>query len=364
MSSAQNSSSETGLIRVNRFSTGRKSKEKQNVNFKTIQPKKTKFKETPIIEPTLGSDLNSSGEEERNILIIDSNMTSKTSSLNSANTAANTMSTTATLSLRTQSLSKKYLSNQTPLMVLVPNDRKMVASTESLSSLNSSNLHKTSTLNDQENFSPNHQVLTPASSASQQSSSAGSSITSQELSLRQNHNHKPISSPNNFKTFKAITNSPSPPNTQEYSYRTMPVNGYRNLVSESIVNSPTQTPTKINGFDQKPLNLPVNELFRRYELKKQASSGSLASINTSNNSTPHRNESKIYSSPRTTQKLINQIKLNIEPKNSINHGQVPDYFFKDEKEFKKFLAQNNKQKLNCKHIIDPQQNFKPENNIL
>ena len=30
---------------------------------------------------------------------------------------------------------------------------------------------------------------------------------------------------------------------------------------------------------------------------------------------------------------------------------VPDYFFKDEKEYRKFLANNNKQMLNCKQII-------------
>lgn len=35
---------------------------------------------------------------------------------------------------------------------------------------------------------------------------------------------------------------------------------------------------------------------------------------------------------------------------------VPDYFFKDEKEYRKFLANNNKQMLNCKQIISTTDN--------
>ena len=42
------------------------------------------------------------------------------------------------------------------------------------------------------------------------------------------------------------------------------------------------------------------------------------------------------------------------------NNQVPDYFFKDEKEYKKFLVNQNK--LNCKHVIETETNNSDNNN--
>lgn len=146
-------------------------------------------------------------------------------------------------------------------------------------------------------------------------------------------------SPNSFRTFKS-SHSPSTQENTSFnsnSYRTMPSNGYRNL-------SEISTPKKQN-LDQKPLNLPVNELFKRYELKKHAqdsggNSLTSSSIHSSLSSLPNANQLVQSPQKQFNLQLINE-----------NTNQVPDYFFKDEKEFKKLVANNKKQNVNIKKVM-------------
>ncbi|CAF0725228.1 unnamed protein product [Brachionus calyciflorus] len=214
---------------------------------------------------------------------------------------------------------------------------------------NSHNLVSSSSLGNK-----NNQLLVLVSSSSSSTTSpsdkkdSNESLTSTTLSSK-------IS--NNFKTFKnsnPSSNTSSPKQTillaNEYSnsYRTLPVN--RNLKNNNKIEAAS-----------KQLNLPVNELFKRYELKKQAmngvldSSGSMSSLNSLTlnrkiNLDLKSNEATVCGSPRLVQR-----NFNLNPIINITtneNNEIPDYFFKDEKEHRMFLpsAKNNKI-LNLKQIV-------------
>lgn len=134
-----------------------------------------------------------------------------------------------------------------------------------------------------------------------------------------------------FKTFKTDLEHPKHTIllTNEYSnsYRTLPINNHKNL---------DQT--------NKGVNMPVNELFKRYELKRQAtnglvvsSSGSLSSLNSVTKKINRKN-----SSPKIVQRSFN-----LNP-SMTQTSQIPDYFFKDEREQKLF---KNKPSLNLKQVV-------------
>ena len=255
---------------------------------KISQQKRTLKKRDMIASP---NHLNAMSEEERVVLIGESGETNK--------------------------IEIPHLRNQLLVQVTLPYEKKMVASTESLTSYNSSN--------------------STAKTCTTTSQNSGKKV------LHSSHGE----SPNNFKTFKA-NYSPDQGKQQpivnrivcqESSYRTMPLNGFRNVGEAK------------KSFDQKPLNLPVNELFKRYELKKQAADGTIdSSVHSSLSSLqPPGCRLLDLSSPRKQFNVLTEV---------AHADQVPDYFFKDEKEYKKFLASNTnpncKQKIiNFRHIVEP-----------
>ena len=185
----------------------------------------------------------------------------------------------------------------------------------------------------------NNQLLVLVSSSEKKSSneSLASTTISSKLS-------------NNFRTFKnSGSNSSSPKQTilltsdVNNSYRTLPVN--RGLKSKNLDSAVKQ------------LNLPVNELFKRYELKKQATNGtletcgSISSLNSLSINKKFRAHEASYASPKIVQKSFNlNPVINITTNDS---NQVPDFFFKDEKEHKMFRSNGNsksKNILNLKQI--------------
>lgn len=316
-------------------------------------------------------------EEERAVLILNSNSSSGSNQLacSSGVSSSSEVATTATASTSTPN-------KHNPLLVLVAkqqnssstNDRKiLVASSESLSSVNTmSNNGAESGVN---STSSSRESTTSSSSAS---TTLGRTAT------------------NNFKTFKHTDCSPKQQTTtilltnsdrmayktnvltaDHSSYRTMPAhNSYRHESDLLLVQKTNRTKTKVpvggrkmSSVDQKPLNLPVNELFKRYELKRQAtanppqhngsvSSGSVSSLN-SLQLNPTIN--KPVASTTTTNKMPNDVSTFSSPRltsdrrtalNAANSQPIPDYFFKDEKEHKKFLsASGNKQIINLK-VVD------------
>lgn len=194
--------------------------------------------------------------------------------------------------------------------------------------------HKQSTLG------PAIQVASSESLSSLSLNNSNNPTDSQRTSQQSNN-----SGSNNFKTFKTcleagakstttntykhVLNNDDNAGTQSQGYtsRTMP----RNVVVHQ------------QNFDQKPLNLPVNELFKRYELKRQATCngggsmtsssggcGSLSSLNSSSNRVV-TTQVNVCSSPQ------------LPPK-------IPDYFFKDEKEHRKLMSNNNKQLISLKVV--------------
>jgi len=199
-------------------------------------------------------------------------------------------------SLLVQKSAVKDCSDQ--LLVQVSTASKMVASTESLTSYNSSN-----------------------STAKTVSTTSGAEGQKQQVLPQLN------SSPNSFRTFKTSYSPSAHQDAATGSYRTMPVNGCYS------------TP-------KKALNLPVNELFKRYEMKKQGVIDSQGNSSVSSTS-PHSSNSSVQSPHR-------QLNLQLINENSVN--QVPDYFFKDEREYKKLLAQNGggKQRVNViRQVLSP-----------
>jgi hypothetical protein len=263
-------------------------------------------------------------------------------------------------------------------LVSAKTDRKcIVASSESLTSINT--------------VSDNSSKLHHKQSSSHNDSSAATMTTSsphESVSSKASSSDHSANVNSNFKTFKnaQVLNSPQQKiyhqQQQHHNlpevvnpYKTLPHNGnYRqnyvdfsqqNDSNSAITRAPIQKQQqqqqhrKLSIMDQKQLNLPVNELFKRYELKRQAaagslsSSGSLTDLNTvaggqqqttvqqpagaANGNNQHI--STFITSPR-----LNRINL-MSTGGAAN--QIPDYFFKDEKEHKKFLASNGgKQMLN------------------
>jgi hypothetical protein len=255
------------------------------------------------------NDLNTSGEEERAILIVNTNSPTTTSNSSTSHSSSNNAltetsnNTSMTTTISSNGVGKKYkTTNQ--LLVVVP-DNKIVASEESLTTIN--------TPTESSNQSPQQKVET-------------------------------------FKTFKTIC---SPRHNQEVASKI-------NTPTKSTSKTPTHS-AKLVNFDQKPLNLPVNELFKRYELKKQSNdnviTSSFSSINSSslnslkliqrqhliedknnqdnnNNNHVNNNNNNNNASVSTFTTPINRPTLKLTNK-------VPDYFFKDEKEFKKFNHHSN-----------------------
>lgn len=173
--------------------------------------------------------------------------------------------------------------------------KKMVASTESLTSYNSNN------------------------STAKTSTTSQNTISNKIPSLQ--------SSPNSFRTFKAVAYSPASAksanaNNKAGSYRTMPHNPMPQQQSAT-------TPKK---FDQKPLNLPVNELFKRYELKKNGVVMMDSQGNSVSSSTVHSGDGSNSEQQQQQQ-------------------SVPDYFFKDQREYKKFLAGGSNKQNNIKQVV-------------
>lgn len=381
-------SSTASLIRINRFKKSSANKKAANQLKRATKNSQLKSNDTDtqcpvstsLADPNtlaenvelLGkkqqhnydSNLNTSGEvEERSVLMLNTN------------SPTNTTSSTSSSAIVSTSLSSSSQHQQQHLLVVATNSmfnttlssnrNKMVASSESLASLNS-----LITVNKTPATTTN--VMANQQTTSLQQSSSRSSATSQDLnatttSQRQQTTNELLTmssgSPNSFRTFKINYSSPNRQQLQQLqqpnSYRTMPIK---------------------SNFEQKQLNLPVNELFKRYELKMQGastvSSGSIASsIHSSLSSLPQhlpasqphqqqprkiveiniRNINKV--SPHIKHKQLNSnsncsssASSNSSSSTDSNDVKVPDYFFKDEKEYKKFLANQNK--LNCKHVIE------------
>jgi hypothetical protein len=337
---------------------------------------------------------NTSGEEEKAALICSSthsnspsnaanqNMASPASSSSSKNAMSNhTDSTSATLStsyaksatLNSQKIGNTNIINN-QLSVLVNNSvgkqagKCIVASTESLTSINTDNSSK---IAKQSNENTTMTTSSPQESVSSRASSSDNNSTNVS----------------NFKTFKnaQVLNSPQQPKYQPHAnqlnilteapnpYKTLPNGGsYRQnyvdfsqqqqQVEPHVTRVPSQRTHQLKKpsmLDQKQLNLPVNELFKRYELKRQAaagslsSSGSLTDLNTAglpqqattvkqqqqptNNTAKNQSISTFVTSPR-----LNRVNL------SSATNQIPDYFFKDEREHKKFNS--GKQMINLTHV--------------
>ncbi|RNA06581.1 protocadherin-9 isoform X2 [Brachionus plicatilis] len=190
------------------------------------------------------------------------------------------------------------------------------------------------------NSGKNNQLLVLISSSDKKSSNE--SLASTTISSK-------VST--NFRTFKNSGSSSNSPKQTillasdvNNSYRTLPVS--RNLKSKNV------------DAAVKQLNLPVNELFKRYELKKQATngtletSGSISSLNSLSMNRKFRAHEASYASPKIVQKNFNlNPTVNITTNES---NEVPDYFFKDEKEHKVFQLNGNAKNrkiLNLKQIV-------------
>ena len=220
--------------------------------------------------------------EEKAILIVDTN--SPNSDLNSSYAVSNTVSNNT--SITTPSINGTYNrsilnKNNEDFLVLVTSPslntnrmhkKKIVASTESLTSINTSN--------------------SSSSEKNSKSSANENNIKDQKPQIT-----------SNFRTFKTnnLKNSPiqfSTPNHKFYNsnncqelltqrdatdlYKTMPTKVYRNHPNRQF----SQAVNKMNftsNCDQKQLNLPVNELYKRYRINV-GSSSSLSSIQSSLNS--------------------------------------------------------------------------------
>ena len=260
------------------------------------------------------NDLNTSGEEERAILIVNTNSPTTTSNSSSSHsssnnalteTSNNTSMTTTTLS----SNGKKYKTTNQLLVVVPDNSNKIVASAESLTTVNTSTTESS-------NQSPQQKVET-------------------------------------FKTFKTIC---SPKHNQEtVIYKA-------NTPTKCSSKTPTHSAKLATNFDQKPLNLPVNELFKRYELKKQSNdnviTSSFSSINSSSLNSLKLTQRQHLIDDKNNEEN-NHVNNNINSNNNNNNtsvstfttpinrptlkltNKVPDYFFKDDKEFKKFQNPSN-----------------------
>ncbi len=310
--------------------------------------------------------MNTSGEEERAVLILNTNSpTTNSTDSSSSNTALSSTQTNMDTTLSTSThYSSPSNSNKTPtrqnqqakaaakamaqqlcsnqLLVVVPppsssslsptrtrvvvnplsqfQHGKIVASSESLTTINTISNKSSSQLQTQKT-SPN------------------SSTTSN------NNNNGTMPVNGSFKTFKTIcspnhqfNNDSKPPQTPK---------------QQCSIISKTPTHQKLSNFDQKPLNLPVNELFKRYELKKSANENSLNSFPSIHSSSA--NSLKLQSKQQSgsnNDELDCQVTTFTSPTNRNNRAvKVSDYFFKDEKELRKFQQPSPKQLINFKHVI-------------
>jgi hypothetical protein len=338
-------SSTASLIRINRFKkSGKNQKTRLNKpNNQTLTNKVATNENSGLLSKQIyDSNLNTSGEvdEQRSILMLNTNSPTATSSSSSSGIISSSLSSAQQLLVLAPSTSSSSNSNSS-------NRHKMVASTESLASLNES---QTNAANNKTVTSINQQPVTYSSSRS--------STTSQELSSSNQQNNSKLndlnstnnsSSPNSFRTFKINYSSPNR-QQQQQQQSVIAQNNYRTMPSKPLN----------NNYDLKPLNLPVNELFKRYELKKQGEfvNYNLTSTcsNSSLNSIPHINNNNQRKIVEINIKNINKMSPHLVQKQLMQNqeetaAQVPDYFFKDEKEYKKFLASQTN-KLNCKHIIE------------
>jgi hypothetical protein len=300
---------------------GRKIRKISTVNN---NKKQTTFGNTMMLQQKR-ADLNSStssssNDEEKLALMGSSSLPPKSNQSSSANNlqspsqssssssnavlSNHTDSTSATLSSRHKQLSVIVNNNETTAKIVQEKLNKkdlnrmcIVASVESLSTISSTSINK---------MAPN--------------------LTSSP------HD----SSSKNFQTFK---NSPKPQlrnNQNKSSYGTLP---YRN----NIVNNSNQIAKPVGStrkvtLDQKPLNLPVNELFKRYEMKKQAANGLLSTSTSSLNNSDNNNFSTFNNSNNNNNATTPKLKHINLLQNDMNN--VPDYFFKDEKEHRKFMNSN------------------------
>ena len=149
------------------------------------------------------------------------------------------------------------------------------------------------------------------------------------------------SSQSNFKTFKtvALTSNNSPnhlvhsPNNSPYikkqhvdyatlSYRTMPSHGLQH--QSGTLNSRSNHQSKVvNNFDQKPLNLPVNELFKRYELKRHAADSTIATNVIGSMSSIHSSLGSLQFNQYQNNQMLKKINNNNNNINELNNAASP-----------------------------------------
>ena len=186
--------------------------------------------------------------------------------LNSTDTTSNNTS------LTTQSTSNQNAKS------IKSTPKKIVASAESLSSEN--------TLSQAQSHNIQKECLVISPNSQQSNFKTFKTLTLSSATSSPSHQQS-LNSPFNKKT----SYSPSSNNTSA-SYRTMPSQHH---VSNKLANS----------FDQKPLNLPVNELFKRYELKRQAADSTITSdIHSSMNSLQPNQPNQLQSCPK---KMTNEL---------------------------------------------------------
>jgi len=205
-------------------------------------------------------------QAERAILIVNTNSPTDTNNFSSNHSSRSSTTSNALLNHTDTTSNNTSLTNKSVSIMTKSTPKKIVASAESLSSV-----HTLSQTQSPQNMQKECVVISPNSQSNFKTfktlTLTSSSSTTNSPSHHQAYTNTLQQSPNSPFNKKTA-------NTTSSSYRTMP--------SHNKV---------INSFDQKPLNLPVNELFKRYELKRQA-----ADLNT------NINES-IQSNPKLTKQI-------------------------------------------------------------
>jgi hypothetical protein len=203
-------------------------------------------------------------EAERAILIVNTNSPTDTNNFSSNHSSRSSTTSNALLNHTDTTSNNTSLTNKSASIVTKSTPKKIVASAESLSSV-----HTLSQSQSPQNMQKECVVISPNSQT-------------------------------NFKTFKTLTltsssttNSPSHHQAYTNTLQQSPNSPYNKKTANTTSSYRTMPSHNkiINSFDQKPLNLPVNELFKRYELKRQA-----ADLNT------NINES-IQSNPKLTKQI-------------------------------------------------------------
>ena len=257
---------------------------------------------TPNLIPNGFNTTDDEADAERAILIVNTNSPTDTNNFSSVHSSrssttstsnvllyqTDTTSNNTSLSVNNSNLKHFAGANTLHKSALKTTPIKIVASAESLSSVNTLSQSVAPLSNQQQQNQKESVVVSPTSSR-------GSSSTNSQT---------------NFKTFKTLTfastNSPthqqsciqasnSPclkkhPVDLSSSYRTMPSSHGGIQQHSGTLNGRSSHSKVASNFDQKPLNLPVNELFKRYELKRHAADsttfgnnlvGSMSSIHSS-----------------------------------------------------------------------------------